>query len=44
LGGGGLRDSVTKYQKGEGGGQPKCHVRFFFKKIDLFCLEKMLKT
>ncbi len=26
--GGGLQNSVTKYNKGEGGGQPKCQVTF----------------
>jgi len=31
LSGTGIRDSVTKCHKGEGGGLPKCHLTFFCK-------------
>ncbi len=38
--GGGIRDSVTKYHKEDGGSQPKCHLTL--KKIFFwyFCLFK----
>ncbi len=42
LGGGGLRDSVTKNHKGEGGSQQQCHVTFYQIKIG-FILVLLLK-
>jgi hypothetical protein len=42
-----VRDSVTKYHKGEGGGRSKCHMtffgNFFFIYFDIFALKDAFK-